>query len=107
PKFFRASRTRMENDELPSNIGGLQQFFRVGAGIFRKRQMDRVLSARYSDWFKQRKMIIAGVHIAHPMLDEFVVKTCSKLRTHFDSERDDSLFRARKKHEQRRPIVSS
>src|SRR5713101_6847995 len=58
-----------------------------------------------SKWFEQREVIIDHVHVSHPMLDKFVVETCSKSRADFDSKRHDPLFRAREKHQQRGTIV--
>ena len=50
-------------------------------------------------------MIIDRVHVAHPVLDEVIVESRSKFRTHFDPKRNDPLLGAREKHEKRGAIV--
>src|SRR4029077_19736834 len=60
---------------------------------------------RNSKRLEQSKVVVDRVHVAHPMLDKFIVNARSDFRSHFDAKGKDSFLSPGEKYQKRGAII--
>ena len=106
PKLLRARRTGMKTDKLRADICRAQKLIGFRHGFFRQLKPDGARCVLDPERFQERQMVIDRVQKADRRLHKFVVAASAQFRPQVRMVRGDSFPRARKKSQERRPIVA-